>query len=455
MTALEKQGKPTIGLVNRDFQEDFKAAAADKGMPSVRYVVSNVTAWSKDIKEIQEEITEKQIDEIINALTQPLSEEERAPKSQPPKKVDRIVFKGTIQEVNQFFYMNGWTEGGAIIPPTEEAVKEMLAGTDLPPDHVIAEIVPDLGKATVEKIAINAVMTGCLPTHLPVLIAGVEAVTNPRAMLNRFGVSANSWAPLWVINGPIRNDININYSTGALSPGRMANAVIGRAMRLIILNCGGARQGIEDMGTLGIPAKYCMLTGEYEEASPWSPLHVERGFKLEDSTITVCNTPAFRRPMGEYRGYTDGRELLGRLVDGLRSPDMAQLCIPEISEQGIYVFLGPQAAQILAKGGWNKNNLRKYIGEYARLPAKRLGPFGGPASVLWPKELLPAHEEWECPVIPFYDQIQFVVMGTKGSTLMALAGPGFGGSVTQKIELPKDWKELVKKYAEYEIKIPK
>ena len=163
----------------------------------------------------------------------------------------------------------------------------MLQGTDLPPDHVVGKIIPRLGKATVEKIAINAVMAGALPTYMPLLIAGVEALLDPESAFDTFGVSTGSWAPFWIVNGPIRHDLQINSGYGALSPGNVANAAIGRALGLIIKNIGGIRKGVEDMGVLGNPGKYTLVIAENEEGSPWEPLHVERGFNAQDSTVTL------------------------------------------------------------------------------------------------------------------------------------------------------------------------
>ena len=159
---------------------------------------------------------------IVESLTKPLTADEKSPK---PKvvKTPRVVFKGNYEEVNRFYYKNGWTDGLPIVPPTEKAVAEMMTGTDLPPDHVVAKVIPRLGKATVEKIAINAVMAGALPTHMPVLIAAVQALADPENRFDTFEVSTGSWAPFFAINGPIRHDIHVNFSSGALSPGNIAN----------------------------------------------------------------------------------------------------------------------------------------------------------------------------------------------------------------------------------------
>ena len=170
----------------------------------------------------------------------------------------------------------------------------MLTGTDLPADRLLGKLQSRNGKATIEKIAINAVMAGALPTYLPVIIAGTINLLESEAGFNgytTYGFSTGSWAPFWIINGPIRSQLNINNGSGAFSPGNIANAAIGRAMGLIVKNIGGVRKGIEDMGVMGNPMKYTMVIAENEEESPWEPLHVEMGYKKEDSTICLSFPP--------------------------------------------------------------------------------------------------------------------------------------------------------------------
>ena len=152
-------------------------------------------------------------------------------------------------------------------------------------------------------------MAGALPTYMPVLIAAVEALLDPRANFGGFGVSTGSWSPFWIINGPIRKDLRVESGSGALSPGNIANAAIGRAMGLIIKNIGGVRKGIEDMGVLGNPCKYSMVIAENEEESPWEPLHVEQGLHKEDSAVTVFfpNSYVQAEPLGtDAKGIMEG-----------------------------------------------------------------------------------------------------------------------------------------------------
>jgi hypothetical protein len=284
--STEERNKPAILLANQDFATDAKSAASSRAMPTLRILAESVPCECTVPAKIEAGINAA-MDGIIAGLNKPLTAEERAPKPKEPEKLSRIVFKGDLKEVNRFFYKRGWTDGFPIIPPTEEEVAEMLTGTSLPADQVVAKIIPRLGKATIEKIAINAIMAGALPTYMPVLITAVQAMTDPESRFGTWEVSTGSWIPFWLINGPIRHDLHINSGQGALSPGDIANATIGRAMSLIVKNIGGARKGIEDMGIFGNAGKYTMVIAENEEASPWEPLHVQHGFKKEDSTVAV------------------------------------------------------------------------------------------------------------------------------------------------------------------------
>ena len=274
-TALvELLGKPVVMLLNSEFEGIAGRAVSLRGVPAMRLVEINIPELSNDrnieplLREFVPRRVSEALDGIIDALTAPLTPAEKNP---PVEKEDtsRIIFKGSLSEVNRYFYKNGLAYGMPVLPPTEEAVEEMLKGTDLPPDHVVARIPPKMGKATVEKIAINAVMAGCLPTYMPVLIAAVEALVDPRMWLEAYTCSCASWAPLLIVNGPIRKDLQINSGAGVFSPYYKANAAIGHAVGLMIMNIGGIRHGIEDMGVFGHEGRFGMCIAEDEEASPW------------------------------------------------------------------------------------------------------------------------------------------------------------------------------------------
>ena len=367
------------------------------------------------ISEIEEGVAAAMKD-VVEGMTKPLSPEEKSPKQQTGKS-QRVSFKGTLQEVNQFYYRKGWGDGLPIIPPTEEAVAEMLTGTDLPPDHIVAKIIPRKGKATVEKIAINAVMAGALPTHMPVLIATVEAFSDPKARFDTFEVSTGSWAPSLTINGPIRRDIHVNCSSGSLSPGNIANSAIGRAVGLIVKNIGGARKAIEDMGVIGNPGKYSLVIGEDEEASPWEPLSVERGFSKEDNTVTVFFPNTFIQTVP---GGTDAKGILDTLVR-MGTTSMSS------------VILIPSWAKVLSGEGYTKKDVKDYIAEHTK------------------PVVIAGFENITNQAKMDTENLMILVAGGPGSFigLLKSVGPGFFNNslVTKKIELPKNWDRLVAKYS--------
>jgi hypothetical protein len=412
---FEDFGKPVVLLANNGFVNDAQSAASSKGMPGIRIVGESVACESTVKSEIEEGIAAAMKD-VIEALTRPLSPDEKSPKQQIGK-TPRVAFKGSLQEVNRLYYNKGWTDGLPIIPPTEEAVAEMLTGTDLPRDHIVATLIPRKGKATVEKIAINAVMAGALPTYMPVLIAAVQSFADPKTRFDTFEVSTGSWAPFLAINGRIRNDINVNCSSGALSPGNMANAAIGRAVGLIVKNIGGARKAIEDMGVIGNPGKYSLVIGEDEEASPWEPVSVERGFNKEDNTVTVFFPNSFMQnvPVG-----TDAQGILDTL-SGMVTTTMSS------------VILIPSWAKVLSREGWTKQKVREYLAAHIT-PASTTG---------LPNDSGP-------PKVDLNSSLIILVAGGPGSFIAILrsAGPGFFENelVTKKIELPKNWDKLVAKY---------
>jgi hypothetical protein len=413
VVAIEDVGTPAVVLVNRGFVNDARSACSGKGLPGVRVIPESVACESNVAADIESGVATA-MEDIIGGLTRPLTAEEKAPRKES-EQLSRIVFKGSLQEVNRFFYQRGWSDGLPIIPPTEEAVAEMLTGTDLAPDHVVTRIIPRLGKATIERIAINAVMAGALPTYMPLLITAAHALMDTRARFDIFEVSTGSWAPFWAINGPIRNDIHINCSSGSLSPGNMANATIGRAVGLMVKNIGGARKAVEDMGVIGNPGKYALVIGEHEEESPWAPLHVDRGFRREDSTMTLFLPNTFVQTIPRDTSAQGVADMLVGLSPGTLS------CF----------ILIPSWASVLSSEGWTKQKVIEYIARNSKTPFAQANP---PATRpdINPEDLI------------------IVVAGGPGafSALLRSAGGSMMGNgfVTKKIDLPKSWDKLVARY---------
>src|SRR5437773_100398 len=209
-------------------------------------------------------------------------------------------------------YARGVTDGLPVVPPTRARVDRVLAASGRAPDALIAMVPPNYGRATVEKIAVNAVMAGCRPEYLPVVIAAVEAVCDEAFDLHGVSATTNAPAPLVVVNGPIRGAPDINSGAGVFGPGWRANATIGRALRLVCVNLGGAAPGVISMSTLAHPGRYTYCIGEREEASPWESLSVEHGFAPSDSTVAVLAADGPLGAQHQERGRRwNGRPLLG------------------------------------------------------------------------------------------------------------------------------------------------
>jgi hypothetical protein len=224
--------------------------------------------------------------EMVDALTQPLTEEEKNPTIVKRPKRPRLLKKDTEENLHRLFLESGWTDGLPIILPTEERVAEMLTGTDHDPEEVVGMMTVTTHQEkleyTVEKVAVIAVMAGARPEHLPVILA--LAASQEPSMPS----STTSFGRMVVVNGPIRNEIGINCGAGALSPFNFANSVIGRAYTLMSFNFGDAKLAENFTATFGHTTNYNnMFCGENEELSVWEPFHVQKGFKPEESTVSL------------------------------------------------------------------------------------------------------------------------------------------------------------------------
>ena len=271
----------------------------------------------------------------------------------------RIAVEDSYDAIYERFYKEGVTDGLPIVPPTEERVQRMVAASGRRPDEVVAaEVPPRRAPATVEKIAVNAVMAGCAPEYMPVLIAAAQAMAD--LDLNLYGVttSTSPAALLLVINGPIRRKLDVNCSSGCFGPGWRANATIGRTVRFIQLNIGGAVPGSVSKSTQGSPGRYTMCVGEFEEQSPWEPLHVERGFKKEDSTVTVFSAASTVSYLDSHsKSAQSSLTMLSHCMDMVGSNNML-FAVGEV-----LVVMCPDHARLLARDGYSKQDVRRALFE--------------------------------------------------------------------------------------------
>jgi hypothetical protein len=255
-------------------------------------------------------------------------------------------------------YDQGWTDGLPIIPATPERVAEFIAASGRPGEETIGVIPPRKGPATVAAIAVNAVMAGCRPEYMPVIVAAMEALTDPGFPLEPMQVSTNAMAPFLLINGPIRRSLDINSGIGCLGPGWRANATIGRAIRLILINVGGALPGVYSKSTFSSPLRYSYICGENEEETPWTPFHVDQGYAREQSTVTVFRAANFCNISGGEGIGSD--EILRHIASNMP---------PASGGGGVLLLLGVNHTQSLHEAGLTKRDIRRRIWELARFPA--------------------------------------------------------------------------------------
>jgi hypothetical protein len=329
-------------------------------------------------------------------------------------------------------YARGVTDGLPVVPPTRERVGRALAASGRPADELIAEVPPAYGRATVERIAVNAVMAGCRPEYLPVVIAGVEAMCDDAFDLHGLGGTTDAVAPLFIINGPVRTALEINCGVGVFGPGWRANATIGRALRLIWANLGGARPGGISMSTFGQPGRYSYCIGEYEEASPWEPFHVEHGFPPGDSTIAVfAGEPLQVVTASRSRSAEDLLLTVARAMEPIGHHKLTGL-------GDTLVVLAPEHARVIAGDGWSKPRIREFLWQRLRKPVKDLlaGRDGGEGLAESALAAYPDPERNETPVAKFCAPGNLKVLvagGTAGRFTAIVPGWSFPGAPTRLV----------------------
>jgi len=321
----------------------------------------------------------------------------------------------------------GWSDGLPVLPPTRARVARVLGGRDA--GRVVATLAPLDGRATLEAIAINAALAGAGPEHLPVVIAALRALAEPSFNLNAIQTTTHPCTPLVIVNGPIARRLGVNAGPNALGQGHRANAVIGRAVRLVLQNVGGARPGREDRATLGHPGKYSYCLAENEVDSPWPPLHVERGFGADESTVTVCGSEAPHNV--NDHASTTAEALLANLAGTLATPgsNNAYLAGEPL------LILGPEHAHTIAASGWSKADVKRALWERARIPARHFSAENRARfAVVDPARWGRLTPDAALPPAARPEDLMVIVAGGPGKHSMVVPTFGATRSVTARVE---------------------
>ena len=265
------------------------------------------------------------------------------------------------RELIEYCYAQGWTDGLPVVPPIQEFVDEFLAQTDRDPDEVLM-VQAHLDRAcNVRQAAINAVMAGCRPECFPVVLAALDALEASGIARTNLMQSTTGQAQILIVNGPIRKTLAFNSTENILGPGDRANATVGRALRLIIMNVLGIRPHEFDQSTHGTSAKYACCIAENEEDTPWEPLHVERGFPAEASTVTV---QMIRSDLYvEHRSTQVPEQILATIADSMSYGGMITQVTDARMLHGAIVLMGPEHANLIASRGWSKQDVKQFLWE--------------------------------------------------------------------------------------------
>jgi hypothetical protein len=330
----------------------------------------------------------------------------------------RRVELARLEDEAEAFFERGWTDGLPVVPPTPARVLRMLEGTSRAPGEVVAAIPPEFNECTVEKAAVNAVMAGCRPEYLPVVLAAVEAACTDE--FNMHGLLCTTWfsGPVIIVNGPIARQIGMNSGGNALGQGNRANATIGRALQLIVRNVGGGRPGEIDRAALGTPAKYTFCFAEDEEGSPWEPLSVERGLPEGTSAVTLFAGDA-PRGLGDQLSRTP-ESLVRSLAWCLESVWHRKLCL----NADAVLVVSPEHARVFREAGWSKKQLREELLTLLTRPGRDLIRGAGGCTEGMPESLAEAD-------IPKYapDGILIVHAGGGAGLFSAVIGGWIRGAV--------------------------
>ncbi len=459
MVAVEAAGIPAVGIVARSFTKAWQSCADSWGQPRTAFVTIPHATTGQQAGFIRSMVDE-QIDAIIQGLTAlpaATGTDRGAQAVSKTTEIFTVEMDATpmgLDAVNRFLAERDWSDGLPVIPPTPAAVEQMLQGTSRAPQDVLIVMEPGFGLATVEKIAINAVMAGCRPAQFPVLLAAIDCLAQPEMNHRDMQVSGHTEAPIILVNGPIATTAGINCGTTAMGPGviNRANTAIGRALRLCLINIGYCKAGAGDPNCIGLPTKFGMCIAENEDASPWTPYHMDQGFKRDDSAVTVVSVTGATTIIDA--GSKTPEDTLDNIASmmfyrnagaggWIRGWQSAQVghSNKRVSYQGPYhpILLSPSRAVLMAEAGMSKQDAQAWLHRTCRVSLQSvLGTRGIPtdANGTWL-----THPEWqhlahdsEATIPALESPEQYLLFVSGGSTHYAHFFYGTYGIATQPVD---------------------
>ncbi|MBI4308559.1 MAG: hypothetical protein HY684_07130 [Chloroflexi bacterium] len=409
-----------------------------------------------DSKEDLRRKVETLVDQVVNGLATSL-QVETGPAEPGPRD---IIFAGSLDEVQEFFTRNLWTDGLPVVPPTIARTESFLRFTDRSPEDVIGVVGTENREATVWNVAVNGVMAGCRPEYMPILVAVVEAIADTDFRVHESG-GTPGWEPLVILNGPIVKELDFNYECGVMRVGRQANSSIGRFLRLYMRNVAGllTPPGTTDRGTIGYTFNVVLPENEDAVAAlGWPPFSVDRGFCKGENVVTVQSARTITAPI--YCGGNTAQEAVEAIAEIL-GPTCSYTAYLGLRHRNFHPLLvmSPSIAKVLAKDGWTKDDVRDYLYEHARISVKqmekwawRTGHTDFSVSRLAAAGKIPSHYcESDDPdrLVPVFwraDSIGIVVAGDPDRNQARGYVHNHRPPASKKVSLPAKWTSLVREY---------
>ena len=455
MSQIEKRGLPTVAWTAKQFVEDAHWSANAFGCPEIP-IIEVPECFTNNTPEHITKMVDAQVAAVVKGLTK------------DPEKLD-IKFEHITRDVaptlsyeggdlmecfdrmQEAFVKAGWSDGMPLIPPTREKVDAMVRASGLPGDHVVGIFEPGFGIGTIEKLAANAVMAGCKPNAMPVIVAIAEACLDPKSRLRTFSMSTGPQAPLVLVSGPYAKEIGMNAGICALGPGSISqvNVAIGRTLRLMMMNIGHSYPAVSDMDTIGSSMKFSACVAENEERNPFEPFRVFQGFPKESTTVTVV-VPYGVSEVWDFRNY-DPEQMIGVYCSAIRngaqvnaglwltaSPEGRADGGADAAQNRNPILMCPDHAAVFARAGWSIKRIQEalYKGSFM--------PFGEVMLNKEPANFKMSHPDkqwmWDKPEtkIPIFrgpEEFEiFVVGGDAGRSLYFYGG---GDSMTREVKVPR------------------
>ena len=399
------------------------------GMPDLPLAIIKHPIGGESLAVIHQR-AEDALEQVIRGLTGDVASRSSGTASSAATAAPERFTFADEDEALETFHARRLTDGLPFVLPTAERVQAMIAGSGRQAGEVIAIVPPRWAEATVENIAINAVMAGCRPQYMPVLIAALQAAADPAFGLYSVQATTHPCAVMMLISGPIIDELGLNFRHGSFGPGFRANASIGRAMRLVLMNVGGGIPGEGDQATHGSPAKFSYCVAENEAATPWEPFRVTRGFSKTDSTVTVFSGEGPHNVNDHV--CTSAESTLTVVADTMTT--IGHNNAGSVIRGDVLVAFGPEHAHTIASGGMSKADVQKLLYERARNKVGLLKLRAMYKAENWPDWVDQSDDDALCPIVGKPEDIHIVVTGGPGKHSAFIPTFGTSKSVTRRIE---------------------